>query len=88
MSALVPLRLATPPDPGTAAPCVGSGIARPTEASPSEEVEMARKRIQARCPQSGLALPECSCRRCCRELVRHYAPELVASGRQGRRRSR
>lgn len=26
------------------------------------------------CPQSGVTIPECSCRRCCRALVRRYAP--------------
>ena len=25
------------------------------------------------CPQTGVTIPECSCRRCCRALVRRYA---------------
>jgi hypothetical protein len=29
------------------------------------------------CPQTGVTIPECSCRRCCRALVRRYAPALL-----------
>jgi hypothetical protein len=29
-----------------------------------------------RCPQTGVTIPECSCRSCCRALVSRYAPAL------------
>jgi hypothetical protein len=39
-----------------------------------------------RCPNTGLAVPECSCRRCCVELLRRHAPELAEHlHRAGRR---
>ncbi len=30
------------------------------------------------CPQTGISLPECGCRRCCADLLRRYAPELAS----------
>lgn len=33
--------------------------------------------MSGHCPHTGLTIPECSCRECCRALVRHFAPELA-----------
>jgi hypothetical protein len=32
------------------------------------------------CPHTGVSLPECSCRECCRALVARYAPALLDQG--------
>jgi hypothetical protein len=81
-------QLATPPDPGTAAPRAGSGIARPAGASPSQEALMESMKKNRRCPNTGLSVPECSCRRCCVELLRRYAPEPDATLARGGRKAR
>jgi hypothetical protein len=32
------------------------------------------------CAHTGVSLPECCCRECCRALMWHYAPALVDAG--------
>lgn len=31
----------------------------------------------ASCPETGISLPECSCRSCCENLVNTYAPNIL-----------
>jgi hypothetical protein len=33
---------------------------------------------QRRCPETGLAVPECSCRRCLELMLREFSPDLFA----------
>ena len=41
--------------------------------------------MSARCPHTGLAIPECSCAACCRRQLRRHAPWLLsAAARKGR----
>jgi hypothetical protein len=35
------------------------------------------------CPHTGLTIPECSCRECCRVLVHRYAPKLLEARQTG-----
>jgi hypothetical protein len=39
------------------------------------------------CPQTGLAVPECSCQRCIEEQLRQFQPELLREVRADRNRS-
>ena len=36
--------------------------------------------MSARCPHTGLAIPECSCAACCRRQIREHAPWLLSVG--------
>lgn len=31
-----------------------------------------------RCPETGLAVPECSCRRCLEVMLREFSPDLIS----------
>lgn len=33
---------------------------------------------QRRCEQTGLSVPECSCRACLEAMLAHFSPELLA----------
>jgi hypothetical protein len=34
--------------------------------------------VPPRCPDTGLAVPECSCRRCLESMLREFSPDLLA----------
>jgi phosphoribosyl 1,2-cyclic phosphodiesterase len=32
---------------------------------------------ERRCPETGLAVPECSCKRCLETMLREFSPDLI-----------
>ncbi len=37
--------------------------------------------VDRRCPETGLAVPECSCKRCLELMLREFSPEIVGEVR-------
>jgi len=35
-------------------------------------------RVGRRCPETGLSVPECSCKRCLEIMLREFSPDLLA----------
>jgi hypothetical protein len=71
------------------APTVQPVVSDPSRKLHAQKQESAPpQRSSQVCPMTGVTIPECSCRRCVEELIRHHSPLLLDrrfGGGNGRR---